>query len=235
MVAAPIHGELRFDANGNYTYTPKLGWFGVDGFAYRIKTDGGESGVIVVRVNVTQPGAALEARNAEFQVQRNGSVDIDFATLARGSEGRPLALELGKPNQGVLLRREDGRCTYLPKPGFAGTDTFTYSVTDGLTRVSASVTLKAVVPTGAGNSVAVQSGEQVPSTASARPAYIVVNQGKMASPENARGNSIPNLDWAGVADAYQHQLDGRSWDALIDKSLQSDLVAQTGLVVKRKH
>jgi VCBS repeat-containing protein len=236
VVAAPIHGELRFDANGTYTYTPKLGWFGVDAFAYRIKTDNGESGVIVVRVNVTPPGS-LEARDAELAVPRNGSVNIDFTALTRGTEGRRLALELGKPNQGVLLQREDGRYTYLPKPGFAGTDTFTYSVTDGQTRASASVTVKTVVPTGAGNSVSVQSVEQVPSIASARPAYIVVNQSKTAPPANARGNSIPNLDWAGVADAYQHQLDGRSWDALIDKSLldQSDLVAHTGLVVKRKH
>jgi hypothetical protein len=47
-----------------------------------------------------------------------------------------------KPKHGVLVLKEDGSFTYTPAKGFAGADTFTYTITvDGVTTLPGTVTI----------------------------------------------------------------------------------------------
>ncbi|MEG5096157.1 Ig-like domain-containing protein, partial [Microcoleus sp. B13-B4] len=45
------------------------------------------------------------------------------------------------PTNGTIIFNPDGTFNYNPKPGFVGSDTFTYSVSDGAATVPATVTI----------------------------------------------------------------------------------------------
>ena len=61
-------------------------------------------------------------------------IDIDVDLLANDVDANNDVLTLesfSAPSNGVLIDNNDGTLTYTPDPGFAGTDSFTYTVTDG--------------------------------------------------------------------------------------------------------
>ncbi|GAA3008312.1 Ig-like domain-containing protein [Actinokineospora diospyrosa] len=58
------------------------------------------------------------------------------------SSGLPLKVtSLTAPNRGNAILGGDGSVTYMPSPGTSGTDSFTYTATDGYTSASATVVL----------------------------------------------------------------------------------------------
>jgi hypothetical protein len=94
-----------------------------------------------VTITVTATNQAPVANNATFQVQQNGSVRIDFSTLASDADGDALTLTLANPAHGTLTRNTDGSYTYTPAAGYTGSDVFTYTVSDGRLSATATVTL----------------------------------------------------------------------------------------------
>jgi hypothetical protein len=92
-------------------------------------------------VTVLAVGDAPLARDASFTLLQDGSVRIDFAGLVSDVDGDPLTLTLGRPKRGTLTRNDDGSYTYVPKKGCSGTDSFSYTVSDGKTSVTATIAL----------------------------------------------------------------------------------------------
>jgi VCBS repeat-containing protein len=71
------------------------------------------------------------------------------------ADGDLLTAEVAtEPDHGVLELQEDGSFTYTPDSGFAGTDSFTYTVSDGAGSATGTVTLTVTAEAG-GNSFAV--------------------------------------------------------------------------------
>ncbi|NIJ87505.1 hypothetical protein FHR49_000253 [Xanthomonas campestris] len=136
-----MNSKLSLNADGSYTYTPDKGWYGTDSFSYRATDGDTQSGVAMASITVQKVNRAPTAQSASFQVQKDGSVRIDFDCLVNDPDGDALTLSLTNPTKGSLTRNRDGSYTHKPKAGFTGTDAFTYTVSDGKPTASASITL----------------------------------------------------------------------------------------------
>ena len=131
----PPGGSVVLDPNGSFTYTPDADFAGTDTFTYVVEdgaggADGGLVTITVAGVNdapvavddsyATGSGVALTV--AAPAVLANDT-DADGDVLGAGSASDPAG--------GAVSLDAEGSFTYTPDPGFLGTDTFTYAVSDG--------------------------------------------------------------------------------------------------------
>ncbi|MGQ0618296.1 MAG: Ig-like domain-containing protein [Panacagrimonas sp.] len=148
LVSAPANGTLNLNADGSFSYISREGFGGADSFTYRASDGSDESNIAIVSITVGAPNlppvavadsfAALQ--DTRLRVPRPGVLlnDSDpesasiFATLLAG------------PANGTLTLARNGAFTYVPAPEFNGTDTFTYTASDGVSD-SAPVTVTLVV------------------------------------------------------------------------------------------
>ncbi len=135
-------------------------------------------------VTVLPVNDAPVASHLSVQLARNGSAVIDFAKLVSDVDGDALSLSLGQPKQGNLARNADGSYTYTPRSGFYGTDSFTYSVSDGQQTVSATVTLCVSWSTSASTVLTASAPQTLSSPLSVMQSntWLVINQGKPRTP-----------------------------------------------------
>ncbi|MDP3927380.1 MAG: tandem-95 repeat protein, partial [Hydrogenophaga sp.] len=140
--------------------------------------------VMDLSVTVLPVNDAPLASNLTVQLPRNGAAVIDFAKLVSDVDGDALSLSLGQPKQGSLLRNANGSYTYTPRSGFYGTDSFTYSVSDGQQTVSATVTLRVLSSTSASTvlTAAVPQALSSPLSVMQGNTWLVINQGKPRTP-----------------------------------------------------
>lgn len=122
----------------NIEYAPATGFAGTETFAYTISDGkGGEASATVI---VTVVSAPPDARDDAFTVDQNSSGNVLDVLADNGNgpdsdpEGDPLTVvAVGQPNRGgTAIPSADGQTIeYAPTTGFAGTETFSYTVSDG--------------------------------------------------------------------------------------------------------
>ena len=151
---SPDNGTLAV-AGGLLTYTPDPDFNGTDSFTYSVH-DGELASTEEAQVSVTVKPVndAAQAVDDAVTTTKDTPLVIDPAALLANDSAGPaneadqqLALvpaALGKPAHGKLLF-SGSRLTYIPEPGFFGTDAFTYAVTDGLSRSAHSATVTVTV------------------------------------------------------------------------------------------
>lgn len=75
---------------------------------------------------------APEARNDHATVENDGRVVIDLLANDSDPDGDTLVIDnLGRPENGTVIDNGDGTITYIPDDDFAGSDSFSYRVSDG--------------------------------------------------------------------------------------------------------
>lgn len=128
---SPSNGTVTMNANGSFTYVPNAGYSGVDVFSYSV-SDGEDVSVATVMVTVAPPpNSAPTVRGEGFSttigVAVTGNVlandsdpDGDFIFVASNTN----------PSHGTVTVASNGAFTYTPSAGFAGSDSFTYTVRD---------------------------------------------------------------------------------------------------------
>ncbi|HVL52917.1 MAG TPA: Ig-like domain-containing protein, partial [Vitreimonas sp.] len=138
LVAPPRNGQLVLDADGGFDYLPDPNFHGVDSFTYAID-DGVSSATAVVTLTVSPINdAPLGAADASGTAHAT-SVLIDVLANDTDVDGDPLTVSaVGAPSVGAVAI-ESNRIRYTPPPGFAGSATFTYTLTDGAASDTASV------------------------------------------------------------------------------------------------
>ena len=133
----PQHGELVFNADGSFIYTPDADFNGTDSFSYLIN-DG--SGIAfpptTVTLNVAAENDVPQATNESYTVNENGVLTVDIANSVLNNDtdidGDSLTATLTtSPANGSLEFNDDGTFTYTPDPDFFGADSFTYQASDG--------------------------------------------------------------------------------------------------------
>jgi hypothetical protein len=141
-VAAPAHGTARLNTDGTITYTPAGDYFGADSFQYTIADQAGVTATATVSVTVTAvndpPVASDDAADvaistaAVLRVMSNDR-DVDSATLSIAT--------VAHPAHGSVVVNSDKTMTYTPATNYTGSDTFTYSLSDGTASSIARVNL----------------------------------------------------------------------------------------------
>jgi hypothetical protein len=148
-VSTPAHGTATLltlgpDA-GRVSYTPAANFAGADSFTYTVSDGHGGTATASVSVTVTAVNDAPIA--ADDGAATTGPTPVAIAVLANDVDvdGDPLSVTaIGAPAHGtaVLLTGPDaGKVSYTAEAGFVGSDSFTYTITDGLATATATVTV----------------------------------------------------------------------------------------------
>jgi hypothetical protein len=136
------HGTASCTFLGICTYTPAPGYLGPDSFTYSV-TDGILTTVGTVNVTVFRPNNAPVAKQDVLRTVRGYSHLVDV--LANDADLQKDPLRIVRKTNGARGRVLcTGRtCRYTPTTPFVGTDSFTYTVSDG--ELQATGTVRVVV------------------------------------------------------------------------------------------
>jgi len=129
------------------TYTPPAGFAGLATLTYTATDDArhhtSASVEIVVGVPPSVPNKLVTVINGRT---------VDISLPVSGQDGRSVVLHrIGRPAHGTAVLNPDGTVTYVPDPGFSGTDSFTYEVIDADGNVAQAIVHVIVPATSAPN------------------------------------------------------------------------------------
>ena len=130
----PPNGSVALSPNGAVTYTPDADFSGTDTFTYTVSDGSGGSDTGLVTLAVSAVNDAPVAGDDAYGATEDAVLNV----VAPGVLGNDTDVEgnartagsAGDPAHGRVTLAADGSFTYTPDPDFAGTDTFTYTVTD---------------------------------------------------------------------------------------------------------
>ncbi len=141
LVAGPTHASsFLLNPDGTFSYTPAADFFGTDTFTYRI-SDGlltsnniGTATIVVREVNDTPIGGNDSITLSEDEILNiNESVLLanDFAGPSTES-GQTIRIAAVSPvsAQGGSVSLVNGVVRYVPRPDYAGPDSFSYILID---------------------------------------------------------------------------------------------------------
>jgi LPXTG-motif cell wall-anchored protein len=130
----PTNGSVTVNADGSYTYTPNPGYAGPDQFTYTITDANGGTDTATVTILVAGSGGnnAPVANGDGTTTDQETPVVIDVLVNDTDPDGDVLTvISTTAPANGTTVINANGTVTYAPAAGFIGTDTFTYTITDG--------------------------------------------------------------------------------------------------------
>ncbi len=132
------YGTTRINADGSITYTANAGDDGRlcglgDSFTYTIRDSFGATATATVRLTpLPRPNRAPLAHDDAASTAIGTPVRIDVLANDSDPDGDALVLEgAATPAHGSVATNADGSLTYTPAPGFEGSDSFAYTVSDG--------------------------------------------------------------------------------------------------------
>ena len=133
-VQTTSNGSLTLNADGSFVYTPNAGFCGTDSFTYTA-TDGDATSALAT-VTITVYSVPVTDNAIAYTVIDGNTITVNAANgiLANNTnaDGGTLSAVLGTTTaNGSLTLNADGSFIYTPNAGFCGTDSFTYTATDG--------------------------------------------------------------------------------------------------------
>ena len=119
-------------SNGSFTYTPNANFNGTDTFTYTASDGPAVSNIATVTITVGAVNDAPVAVDDAALTTEEAAVSGSVLGNDTDTEGTPLTATLGVgPANGLLTLGSNGSFTYTPNANFNGTDTFTYTASDG--------------------------------------------------------------------------------------------------------
>lgn len=133
--SGPAHGNIIFNSNGSFNYTPAAGFSGSDSFIYEVSDGLSTGNSAIVSLAVTAVNHAPIADNDSFSVADDQTLTIPALGVLDGDsdpEGDSLTVVLiSGTGHGQLSLQSDGSFTYSPYSNFHGSDSFSYRAGDG--------------------------------------------------------------------------------------------------------
>ena len=135
LVSGPSHGTLALNADGSFSYTPALNYNGSDAFTYKANDGSLDSNIATVSITINAVNDAPAAGNDAYSVAEDTTLSIPApGVLGNDTDAENDSLRavmVSGPSRGVLTLNADGSFTYAPAANFNGSDSFTYSASDG--------------------------------------------------------------------------------------------------------
>lgn len=133
----PSYGTLTLNADGSFVYTPTSGYSGADSFTYTLTNASGPSKG-TVSLSVVDPPVA----NPDSYPVVAGQATVPApGVLANDTINGAILSVASGPAYGTLTLNADGSFVYTAATGYAGTDSFTYALTNAAGSVTANVSL----------------------------------------------------------------------------------------------
>ena len=135
-VGNAAHGSLVINAAGTITYTPTGDYLGSDSFTYTLRDATGATATGIVNVQVNPANRPPDAVEDNYMMLPDDLLKMDILANDSDPYGDPFfIIAQTQPVSGILIIGSGGQFVYRARPGFEGTDTFTYTISDpgGLT------------------------------------------------------------------------------------------------------
>ena len=127
LVTGPASGTLSLNPDGSFTYIPAPAFFGQAAFTYKAN-NGADSNVATVTILVNRLPVAV---NDTASTQPNAAVPVNVLTNDSDPDNQPLTITAVTQGTNGAAAINGATVTYTPNTGFTGTDTFTYTISDG--------------------------------------------------------------------------------------------------------
>jgi len=130
-VNEPAHGELVFNPDGTYTYTPEPNFNGIDKFIYRLCDIDKDCSEATVSITVKSVNDLPMANDDVISFHIDAILESTVAEndSLSGDEGNIWSI-VTRPANGAIVFNTDGTYTYTPNVSFTGVDNFTYELCD---------------------------------------------------------------------------------------------------------
>ncbi|WP_194163481.1 tandem-95 repeat protein [Mycolicibacterium sp. P1-5] len=140
-IGQPQHGTTEL-VGGTVIYNPDLDFNGDDSFSYTVSDGNGGTVTATVAVTVTPVNDPPSPLDDVVATPENTAATIDVLGNDVDGDGNPLTVvSTGLPKHGTAVANEDGTVTYTPDENYTGSDSFGYTISDGITEASATVTV----------------------------------------------------------------------------------------------
>ena len=128
---APTNGTVT-RTGGSATYTPAAGFSGSDSFGYTLSDGNGGTATGTMTVSVAPPPnvAPVAGADSASTVSPN-PVTINLLANDTDANGDTLSVTANTAPANGTVTRTGGSATYTPAAGFSGTNSFTYTLSDG--------------------------------------------------------------------------------------------------------
>ncbi len=129
----PSHGTLGSDGTGLFAYIADPDWNGSDSFTYTVSNGAGAVDTATVNIDVAPVNDAPETFDDSLQVTEGvPATTVDVLANDADVDGDVLSIiDFTQPLHCSVQYDGNGRFTYLPDPNYSGSDSFTYTVSDG--------------------------------------------------------------------------------------------------------
>jgi outer membrane protein OmpA-like peptidoglycan-associated protein len=129
-VSQPANGQVSV-SGGQVLYTPAEGYAGSDSFSYTVEDGFGGQASANVSVTVESPNAPPVVDDLTAATLRNQPVEIDVLASASDPDGDALSIAgFSQPANGTVTQSGE-MLRYLPDDEFVGSDSFSYTISDG--------------------------------------------------------------------------------------------------------
>ena len=160
--------EITDPASGAYTYTPNPNVSGADSFTFKANDGFADSNTGTISVNILANATPLAVPDSATTPE---DTPVTIPVLANDSDadGNPLSVvSVAVPAHGSAVVNGDGTVTYTPNANWNGVETFTYTITDGITTATGNITVTVTPvndpPIAVDDSAVVPMGLQDPAT-----------------------------------------------------------------------
>lgn len=134
IVTPPSSGSLA-GSGPDRTFTPRRGFTGRDRFQWRAQTATGASNLATVLITANASGVNSPPRASSQTVRVTAGTSHTFILRYTDRDGPgPYRIRITQQPAHGAIQGLDNDITYTPAPGFRGTDTIEWSVSDGQAR-----------------------------------------------------------------------------------------------------
>jgi VCBS repeat-containing protein len=148
VVTGPSHGRLS-GTEPNLTYSPDTDFNGLDSFTFKVDDGKANSAAATLSIMVTPVNDSPKANDDSVTAQEDAAI-VTIDVLANDTDldnSRMMVVTATQGGNGSVTINTDSTLTYAPDRNFCGTDTFTYTLSDGrggTDTATVNVTVKAV-------------------------------------------------------------------------------------------
>jgi len=135
LANGPSSGTLNLNSDGSFDYTPNADFNGTDSFTYTANDGDEDSNIATVTLTVSNTNDTPVANADEYSINEDMALIVDAPGVLNNdsdTDGDSLTVTLvDDVANGILTFNGDGGFIYVPNQNFNGTDSFTYTASDG--------------------------------------------------------------------------------------------------------
>ncbi|MDN6873934.1 retention module-containing protein [Pseudomonas citronellolis] len=144
-VQGAVNGTVKLE-NGNVVFTPAKDVNGTGSFTYTVSDGHGGTSTATVTVGINAVNDAPVAKPDSASTQEDKPVTLNVLANDSDVDGDALSVTSAFASNGSVTVNADGTLTYTPKANFSGSDSITYTISDGHGGTASSTVAVSVTP-----------------------------------------------------------------------------------------